>query len=68
MKRSDAVNIIRNRLLDANCGLSFERSTKYASDLLSELEDVGMLPPKITSAINIKQWARLDKNTWEPED
>jgi hypothetical protein len=59
MKRSEAVEVIINFLEE---WYGEDRPVKIASNLLTELESMGMLPPKTKlNTLNIED------NAWEPE-
>jgi hypothetical protein len=64
MKRSDVVLIIEECLVEPH----FDDITKEASHILKRLEDLGMLPPKV-SAYKFLRGDETDfLNTWELED
>jgi hypothetical protein len=62
MKRSEMVELLQE-LINSNLAQEYIFPTEKISDILSELEKVGMLPP----VSKLKMLNILD-NAWEPED
>lgn len=66
MKRSEAVQIIKNKLQGSE-GMKSDESR--ASYILRALEDAGMAPPEIDSGIyNRADCANYMEHEWEDED
>lgn len=69
MKRSEAINVIHDKIVDLVCEVSpifpllREVSLEDAEGILEKLEQAGMLPP--TGKLNK---LGLSDNSWEPED